>query len=153
MSRRIIIILRMGHRWKQKLESLKSKHVKTLAETISFNIMHGMKTERQASYQPNKEYKMRHTYTPEQHIALALALRQVDRNNTILKLLSAPNFALTANPRQSILYETMIANAVNKIANGNQNIYIPPNLEPNVTVYFHIDNIDWVEDTPDGKKY
>ena len=30
-------------------------------------------------------------------------------------------------------------------------MYIPPNLVKYVLTLFHIDNIDWQEDTPDGK--
>lgn len=127
----------------RKLDVSKSTHVNTLAETISYNIMHAMKTDRQAAFKPKRnEYKTRHRYTPEHQIGLALALRHVDRNNTILNLLSAPNFALTTNAQQSILFETMIANAVIRIANENANVYIPPNLERGVLAYFHIDNID-----------
>ena len=33
----------------------------------------------------------------------------------------------------------------------NDNVYIPPNLVKDVLPMFHIDNIDWQEDTSDGK--
>ena len=34
----------------------------------------------------------------------------------------------------------------------NNGIYIPPRFQKNVIPMFHLDNIDWLEDTPDGKK-
>ena len=33
----------------------------------------------------------------------------------------------------------------------NGNVYIPPNLVKDVIPFFHLDNVDWNEDRPDGK--
>ena len=33
----------------------------------------------------------------------------------------------------------------------NDGIYIPTNLQKDAPPMFHITNIDWLEDTPDGK--
>ena len=51
-----------------------------------------------------------------------------------------------------MLWETRITNAVNNKMKENNGIYIPPRFQKNVIPMFHLDNIDWLEDTPDGKK-
>ena len=53
-------------------------------------------------------------------------------------------------PRIALLYETMIANAVTKIAEKD-GVYIPPNMERGVRVSFHIDNFDEQVLSFDGK--
>ena len=45
----------------------------------------------------------------------------------------------------------MIANAVIDHIAANNHIYIPPNMVKGLLPMFHLDNIDWDEDSPDGK--
>ena len=52
---------------------------------------------------------------------------------------------------QAMLWETRIANAEILRMNSNDGIYIPQNLVKGIMVMHHTDNIDWNEDTPDGK--
>ena len=83
-------------------------------------------------------------------VGLTLALRHCARNNTVLNLLSAPNFGLTVSPKASLLLETMIANAMTKIVE-KEGVYIPPNMKRGNRVSFHIDNFDEQVETFDGK--
>ena len=48
-------------------------------------------------------------------------------------------------------WETSVANSVFDNMASNENVYVPPNFVKNVSPVFHIDSIDWLEDTPDGK--
>ena len=73
------------------------------------------------------------------------------RNNAVLNLLSAPNYGLSPTPRQCLLWETALANAVIDNMKNHDDVYIPPNMVKCILPMFHIDNIDWHEDTPDGK--
>ena len=82
---------------------------------------------------------------------MGLAMRQYNRNNHVINLLSAPNFGLSITPKQCLKWETRLANAVIDNMKENNNIYIPQNLQKNTLPLFHIDNIDFIEDTPDGK--
>ena len=112
--------------------------------------MHDMKADRQIAYGPKRKDRSRNTFTPIQQVGFALSIRHSDRNNEILKLLSAPNYGITITPRETLLYETMIANAVSQIAK-NEGVYIPPNLQRGVRISFHIDNYDEQMLTFDGK--
>ena len=85
------------------------------------------------------------------HIGIGLALRKCDRNNQIINLLSAPNYSSSINSRTYLLWETRIANAVIDNMNMKDNVYIPFNISKETLPMFHLDNIDFIEDTPDGK--
>ena len=50
-----------------------------------------------------------------------------------------------------ICWETRLANAVIAQITKNNNVYIPTNLKKNTLVQFHLDNIDFTEDTKDGR--
>ena len=67
-------------------------------------------------------------------------------------MLRASNYDLAIPPLQCIKWETTIANACcNQQYEKNDGIYIPTNLQKDALPMFHINNIDWLEDTPDGK--
>ena len=66
-------------------------------------------------------------------------------------MLSAPNYGYSITPRQCLKWETSIANAVINNIQLNNDVYIPPGMAKDVIPMFHLDNIDWLEDTPDGK--
>ena len=77
-----------------------------LTETVSSSILYNMKTNRQVAYQEKRKSRSRHTYTPQQIMARTLAIRHCARNNSILRLLSAPYFGLSLTPRASLEIET-----------------------------------------------
>ena len=110
-----------------------------------------MKSNRQAACEPKNSNQLisRHTYTPVHHIGLGLALRHLDRNNNVIRLISL--FGHSIPNRQCLRWGTVIANSIidHMLANGNA--YMPPNLIRYVLPMFHLDNVDWDEDTPDGK--
>ena len=55
---------------------------------------------------------------------MALTMRQYDRNNHVIKLLSAPNFGLSITHKQCLRWETRLANAVIDNMKENDNTYI-----------------------------
>ena len=111
-----------------------------------------MKSEGQVKLAGNNKSRVtRRTYQPFHQIAMALAMRKSDRNNQVLKLLSAPGYGITVPPLQTLLWETRIANAVIKGISEPGGIYVPFNLENNVLPVHRLDNIDWLEDSLDGK--
>ena len=126
--------------------------VKVQSETISAT-MYNMKSDRQARYAQNVlgQKFNRHRYTPLHQISMVLSLRHFGCNNVILDMLSASNYGLAIPPRQCLKWETAIANAVIDNMKENDGVYIPTNLQKDVLPMFSIDNIDWLEDTPDGK--
>ena len=118
--------------------------------TLLFNVMGNMKTDRQAAYKPNYSNKVRsrHTYT-HLHLGLGLSLRHFDQTGNIIRLISL--FGYSIPDRQCLRWGIAIANYMTHIMLKNDNVYIPPNVVKYSVPMFHIDNIDWQEDTPDGK--
>ena len=134
----------------RKLTSEESSERKVLTGTIASSIMHNIKTDRQVKYAAKRKSQARHRYLPKQCITLALSIRHCERNNAILRLLSAPNFGMIVPPRIALLYETMIANAVAKLAEKD-GVYIPSNMEQRIHVPSHLDNFDEQVQTFDSK--
>ena len=135
---------------KRKLDSNESDEREVLTRTLSSSVMYNMKTDRQVSYVSRRKKNARRRYTPHLLAALALSIRHCERNNAVLRLLSAPNIGITIPPRTALLLETMIANAMTKIAE-REGVYIPPNMERGIRISCHIDNFDEQVQTFDGK--
>ena len=76
-------------------------------------------------------------------------LGQSDRNKHIIDVLSAPGYHLAINSRQCLKWETVLGNAI--IDNMENNNFIPVDMVKGVLPCFHLDNIDFTEDTADGK--
>ena len=127
------------------------ENVDIVSRTLTFNLLYNMRSNRQVAYKPkhSNPVESRHTYTPAHHIGLGLALRHVDRNNNVIRLISL--FGHSIPDRQCLRWGTIIANSVIDLMIENGNVYIPPNLIKGILPMFHLDNIDWNEDTPDGK--
>ena len=131
---------------------IKSIHRLLFSLILSQHTLFNITTDRQATYNLTKgDIHSRHTYTPIHQICLGLSLRHSDRNNVVLGMLSAPNYGYSITPRQCLKWKTSIANAVIKNIQLNNDVYIPPGMAKDVIPMFHLDNIDWLEDTPDGK--
>ena len=135
----------------RKLGEAVNQNIDTLAKTLCSSVMFNIKSDRQASYKPQSDdYRPRHMYTPSHTIGLGLAVRRFNRYNGVLKLLSAPNYGFTMTSCACLLWETSIVNSVLKNMEDN-GTYIPCGLIKDTPVFYHIDNVDWQEDTPDGK--
>ena len=119
--------------------------------TTANNILYNMVSDRQASYVTKRTLRGRSKFYTKQAIGMALTMRQYDRNNHVIKLLSAPNLGLSITHKQCLRWETRLANAFIDNMKENNNTYIPQSLVKGVIPLFHIDNIDFIEDTPDGK--
>ena len=66
------------------------ENINIVSPTLSFDVMYNMKTKRQAHYKPKHSNKIvsRHRYTPVHQIGMGLALRHMDRNNNVIRLIS-----------------------------------------------------------------
>ena len=137
---------------KQDLNITISGQVKCLAGCISQSILYNMKWKSQAQCIPKTDsFARRKSYQTAQQIGLVLAVRNSDRNNEILNSLSVPGYGITTSIKQTLLCETRIANAAIKIVVLKEFILMPFNLKENAIPMLHLDSIDWIKDTPDGK--
>ena len=103
--------------------------------------MYNMKIKEQLSHEP-KNADMIHswrTFTPSHHIGVVLCFHNYDRNNTMLKLISAPNYDLCVASQQCLRWRPLANSVIDNMTS---------NLVKNLLPMFHSDNIDY---TPNGK--
>ena len=97
----------------RKLNETTNEQVDCLGKSLAQTIFYNVKSEEQTRYVPKEDtYVPRKRHQTRQQIGLALALRNYDRNNQVLDLLSAPGYGITISSTQALLWETRIANAV-----------------------------------------
>ena len=76
-----------------------------------------------------------HAYTRSKHLVEFLHL-----NNT------------SVSYQRVLRVETQLAEAVLKRMASTGGVFVPPGLQKNMHIFFAADNIDFLEDTPDGKQ-
>lgn len=122
-----------------------------LALTMSQNMMFGLKTDRQVQYKPSGSGTFRQHRTKEnpQVVGLALSLHSDTRSKKLLELLNRQGLCVSHG--RTLQLETALANAVVENTKNFGGLYIPPFLKKGSFVFLAADNIDFSEDTPDGK--
>ena len=82
-------------------------------------------------------------------LAVGLSVHQATRSRSLLEILNG--FGVSVDYKRILKLETQIAEEVcNQMA--IEGVYIPPFVQQNRFVFFAIDNSDFNEDTPDGKR-
>ena len=121
------------------------------ALTLSQNIMYALKAKRQVQHQPKEAtvtFRTQHARENLKVLGLALTIHHDTRNKKLIELLHSQNYCVSYG--QSLLLETAIANVV-KNSLQFEGLYVPPFLKKGTFVFFAVDNIDFAEDTADGK--
>ena len=85
-----------------------NEQVECIAKTMAQSILFNIKTKRQVRYKTTKRksFVARRRYQARYQIGLALSLRKSDRNNQVLRMLSAPGYGLSISPRAALQWET-----------------------------------------------
>ena len=78
-----------------------------------------------------------------QQLAARVAIRQAIRSKKVINILHG--FGL-------LRMETQIATSVVKRMMDNDGLYLPPDFILGRYIFFAVDNVDFAEDTPDGKR-
>ena len=82
-------------------------------------------------------------------IAVGLKVHTYTRSKHLVNYLHANNVSVEYT--HILRIETQLAEAVLRRMNLTQGVYVPPGLKNNMFVFFAVDNIDFAEDTVDGK--
>lgn len=82
-------------------------------------------------------------------IAVGIAMRKLTRSKRIIDMLH--RFNVSAEYNKLLRIETQIANSVIMRMESNNGVYIPADFIPGRHIFFAIDNIDFAEDTLNGK--
>ena len=59
--------------------------------------------------------------------------------------------SLTSNYDKILKIETNIAEAIVKLTEGSDEVYVPTSIQKECAIYFAVDNCGFQNDTPDGK--
>ena len=104
--------------------------------------MHCFKSNRQVTYKPKQpDAPFCHCLEWPQPLPVGIAVHQSTRSKKLLEFLHG--FGLSV--------ETQLANAVIE-ATQEQGAYLPATMCKGTFIFFAIDNTDFNEDTPDGKR-
>ena len=120
-----------------------NKHAMSLAQTTVSMCL----TKRQVSNQQTKGQKTQRGMP--QQLAVGLAVRQAYRDKKVVNLLHG--FGLSVDYQRLLRLEAQLASAVIERMLLKDGLYIPSDIVLGRHVFFAVDNVDFAEDTPDGK--
>lgn len=117
---------------------------------ISQNIMYCWKSRRQVTYKPKEQNTpfRRHLECPHQ-LAVGIAVHQSTRSKKLIEFLHG--FGQCVDYSRILRLETQLANTVLE-ATREQGAYLPATMRKGAFIFFAVDNSDFNEDTPDGKR-
>ena len=121
-----------------------SDRSKRLSQILMFECL----SSRQAEYSAGPVIK-RTRELPLQ-VGVGLTLHRETRSRKLVDLISRFGLSVTYDRVNEI--EGMIATAIAKQMSNTNGIYIPPELKKGKFTHFAADNLDFQEDTPDGKR-
>ena len=85
-----------------------------------------------------------------QQLAVSLAIHQAIRSKEIVNLLHG--FGMAVEYNRLLRVESQIEKTVLQRMEKEGGMYLPPDIVKGRHVFFAIDNVDFAEDTPDGKR-
>ena len=85
-----------------------------------------------------------------QQLAIGLAVQQAVRSKELISLLHG--FGMSVDYNRVLRVETQIEASVLKRLEQNDGVYLSPDIVLGRHVFFAVDNVDFCEDTPDGKR-
>ena len=119
------------------------KRAMSLAQTVVSMCL----TDRQRNNKKSKVIKS--TREMPQQLAVGLALRQSIRSKEIVNMLHG--FGMSFEYNRLLRVEAQIEQSVLQRMYQHGGVYLPQDFVKNRHVFFAIDNVDFAEDTPDGK--
>ena len=128
---------------KEKCDEVHKRATHLAQNTVSMYL-----TERQVKNKTSTSINVTHEM-PEQ-LAIGLAVHHTSRSKQIINLLHG--FGLSVEYNRLLRVETQIERHVIDQVLKNGGVYLPPNIVKGRHVYFAVDNVDFGEDTRDGKR-
>ena len=123
------------------------------AITIGNNVIYCFKTDRQMDYKlSSPSVTSRNHLITLHHTGIRLASHKYNRDKQLLRLISAPGYGMSLSYSKIILWKIRLANAVLDCTAKNDGVCIPFGLLKGSIVCFHVDNLNFAEDTKDEKR-
>ena len=127
----------------EKSSEVHKRAVSLAQSTISLTL-----TERQANNKKSEVIKV--TREMPQQLGVGLAIHQAFRSKEIIKMLHGFGFSVEDN--RLLRVEAQIEQSVIRRMKQNDGVYLPPDIVLGRHVFFAVDNVDFSEDTRDGRK-
>ena len=120
------------------------------ASNISQHIISAFKSNRQVNYvSPKVDDKFKPTNETAFPLGVSLLLHLQTRKKSLVDI--ASRLCIGQRYSRVLRLEAQLDHAVIKRLNECNGLYIPPFVVENKSVFFAIDNVDFLEDTPTGK--
>jgi hypothetical protein len=132
---------------------VRSNEIEKASMRLSKNTMYETKSDRQISYRAKDITRgFYHTQLSEneQVIAVAVKVHSYTRSKNLIEYLHRNGHCI--NYSRLLRIESALAKSVLDRMAAENGVYVPPQLKEGVPVFFAVDNIDFQEDTPDGKR-
>ena len=117
------------------------------SQLLSQNLMFQCLSDKQTKYSDSKN--IQHTRNYPMQVGLGMSIHSTTRSKSLVNLMFG--FGCSVDYGRVLCLETVIANSVSSCMELNDGCYVPPNLIKNRFTYFAADNLDFLEDTPEGK--
>lgn len=127
----------------EKCNEVRKRAMHLAQSTISMCL-----TERQLKNR--KSQAINTTREMPQQLAVSLAIHQAIRSKEIVNLLHG--FGMAVEYNRLLRVESQIEKTVLQRMEKEGGMYLPPDIVKGRHVFFAIDNVDFAEDTPDGKR-
>ena len=136
------------NRWKftVSLNAKKKKNVDVQTKNISEIVITSTKSKKQIN---DASGEFRENVEIPLSVGLGLYIHQQTWSKKVIDTLSKLNLTILYD--RILKVETGIANEISKNIDNNNGVFVPPNIIYNTPLHFAIDNVDFSNDTPDGK--
>lgn len=126
----------------------KSSEVHKRAMSLTQSTVAMCLSDRQVKHKKSETTRM--TAEMPQQLAIGLAVHQAVRSKELISLLHG--FGMSVDYNRVLRVESQIESNVLQRMEQNDSVYLPPDIVKGRHVFFAIDNVDFAEDTPDGKR-
>jgi len=121
-----------------------NKHAVSLAQSTVAKYL----SPQQVGNKVTKTFKM--THEMPQQLAIGIAMRQATRSKKVVDMLH--KFGVSVEYNRLLRIEGQIASTVLQRMAINDGLYMPPDVVMGRYLFFAVDNVDFAEDTTDGKR-
>ena len=127
--------------------NIRNDWINQKSKLLSQNLMFECLSDKQTKC--TNSINIQHTRSYPWQVGLGLSIHSATRSKSLINLLFG--FGFSVDYSRVLRLETAIANAVLSCMEQNDGCYVPPSLVRNRFIYFAADNLDFLEDTPEGK--
>ena len=112
-------------------------------------VMKATKSKRQVNYKSSTDTNFREVVEAPFSVGVGLHVHKETRNKIVINFLS--DLGLSISYKRVVKIENGLTNTIVEKTTTNGGVFVPSNLELGKKLHFVIDNIDFKNDTPDGK--